>query len=70
MYAAYTSDSQLENHESLEGKRVEKELSAEEIAAREQAAAEWREKVGAEPEAEPDFHTSSVSEAPSGRGNQ
>ncbi len=55
MYAAYTSDNQLENHESLEGKRVEKELSAEEIAAREQAAAEWREKVGAEPEAEPDF---------------
>ena len=57
MYAAYTSDSQLENHESLEGKRVEKELSAEEIAAREQAAAEWQEKVGAEPEAEPDFAT-------------
>lgn len=55
MYAAYTSDDQLENHESLEGKRVEKKLSAEEIAAREQAAAEWREKVGAEPEAEPDF---------------
>ena len=57
MYAAYTSDSKLENHESLEGKRVEKELSAEEIAAREQAAAEWQEKVGAEPEAEPDFAT-------------
>ena len=26
MYAAYTSDNQLENHESLEGKRVEKEF--------------------------------------------
>lgn len=57
MYAAYTSDSQQNNHEALEGRGGEKELSAEEIAAREQAAAEWQEKVGAEPEAEPDFAT-------------